>query len=73
MAGEKDQEKRFWSDEEKVSICVQTCAPGVSVAQVARRFNRHSPRRVSAYDRDKIDLTPEQIRQVALSAEREAS
>jgi transposase len=37
MAGKKGQKKRFWSDEEKVSICAQTCAPGVSVAQVARR------------------------------------
>jgi transposase len=38
MAGKKGQKKRFWSDEEKVSICSQTCAPGVSVAQVARRY-----------------------------------
>lgn len=38
MAGKKGQKKRFWSAEEKVSICVQTCAPGVSVAQVARRY-----------------------------------
>lgn len=38
MAGKKGQKKRFWSDEEKVSICAQTCAPRVSVAQVARRY-----------------------------------
>lgn len=38
MAGKKGQKKRFWSDEEKISICVQTCVPGVSVAQVARRY-----------------------------------
>jgi len=38
MAGKKGQKKRFWSDEEKVSICAQTCAPEVSVAQVARRY-----------------------------------
>ena len=38
MAGKKGQKKRFWSDEEKVSICAQTCAPDVSVAQVARRY-----------------------------------
>lgn len=38
MAGKKGQKKRFWLDEEKVSICAQTCAPGVSVAQVARRY-----------------------------------
>lgn len=38
MAGKKGQKRRFWSDEEKISICVQSCAPGVSVAQVARRY-----------------------------------
>lgn len=38
MAGKKGQKKRFWSDEEKISICAQTRAPGVSVAQVARRY-----------------------------------
>jgi transposase len=30
--------KRLWTDEEKRSICIQTTAPGVSVAQVARRY-----------------------------------
>jgi transposase len=30
--------KRLWTDEEKQSICFQTAAPGVSVAQVARRY-----------------------------------
>ena len=30
--------KRLWTDEEKRSICFQTGAPGVSVAQVARRY-----------------------------------
>ncbi|WP_309663305.1 IS66-like element accessory protein TnpA [Tabrizicola sp.] len=30
--------KRLWTDEEKRSICFQTAAPGVSVAQVARRY-----------------------------------
>jgi transposase len=38
MAGKKGQKKRFWPDEEKISICGQTCAAGVSVAQVARRY-----------------------------------
>jgi transposase len=32
------QTKRLWTDEEKRSICFQTTAPGVSVAQVARRY-----------------------------------
>ena len=30
--------KRLWTDEEKRSICFQTTAPGVSVAQVAQRY-----------------------------------
>ena len=34
---QKDQKKRFWSDEEKQSICDRTRGPGISVAQVARR------------------------------------
>ncbi len=42
MAGKKGQKKRFWSDEEKRSICNQTLVPGVSVAQVARRYSMNS-------------------------------
>lgn len=38
MVGKKGQKKRFWSDDEKRSICAQTRASGVSVAQVARRY-----------------------------------
>ncbi len=34
MAGSR--KKRIWWDDEKRSICLQTAAPGVSVAQVAR-------------------------------------
>jgi transposase len=30
--------RRLWSDEEKRSICLQTTAPDVSVALVARRY-----------------------------------
>ena len=30
--------KRLWTDEEKRSICLQTAAADVSVAQVARRY-----------------------------------
>jgi len=30
--------KRLWTDEEKLSICLQTTAPDVSIAQVARRY-----------------------------------
>ena len=32
------RKRRSWSTEEKRSICLQTTAPGVSVAQVARRY-----------------------------------
>ena len=42
MTGMKRQKKRFWSDDEKRSICRQTRAPGVSVAQVARRYAMNS-------------------------------
>ena len=42
MAGMKGQRKRFWSDEEKRSICRQARAPGVSVAQVAPRYAMNS-------------------------------
>ncbi len=38
MSGKKGQKKRFWSDDEKVSICGQTRAPRVSVALLARRY-----------------------------------
>lgn len=42
MAGKKGQKKRFWSDGEKRSICMQTTVPGVSVAQVARRYSMNA-------------------------------
>lgn len=32
------KKRRSWSDDEKREICQQTMAPGVSVAQVARRY-----------------------------------
>lgn len=38
MGTKKGGKKRLWSDDEKRSICLQTKAPGVSVAQVARRY-----------------------------------
>lgn len=38
MAGKRGQKKRYWSDEEKLSICAQSRVPGVSIAQVARRY-----------------------------------
>lgn len=39
MVGRQVLRKRFWSDDEKRSICEQTLTPGVSVAQVARRYS----------------------------------
>lgn len=32
------RKKRFWSDDEKREICAQATTPGVSVAQVGRRY-----------------------------------
>lgn len=34
----KKRTRRVWSDDEKRLICEQTRAPGISVAQVARRY-----------------------------------
>ena len=34
----KRRNRRSWSDDEKREICQQTTLPGVSVAQVARRY-----------------------------------
>jgi len=34
----KKRARRTWSDDEKRSICLQTLAPGVSAALVARRY-----------------------------------
>jgi len=42
MGGTKGQKKRRWSDDEKRSICEQTLTPGVSVAQVARRYSMNA-------------------------------
>jgi transposase len=38
----KKRIRRRWSDEEKRSICTQTRVPGVSVAQVARRYSMNA-------------------------------
>lgn len=34
--------RRIWSDEEKRAICAQTRVPGVSVSQVAQRYNANT-------------------------------
>ena len=38
MVTKKGRQKRFWSEEQKRLICAQMRIPGVSVAQVARRY-----------------------------------
>jgi transposase len=40
--GEKGLKKRIWSGDEKRMICAQTLMPGVSVAQVARRYSMNA-------------------------------
>ena len=42
MAGKKVQKQRFWSDDEKHSICGQARVAGVSVSQVARRYSMNA-------------------------------
>ncbi|GFE51869.1 hypothetical protein So717_36220 [Roseobacter cerasinus] len=42
MADKKGQKKRFWSDEEKQSISDQARVPGISVAQVGRRYSMNA-------------------------------
>jgi len=37
-----DWKRRFWSVEEKRSICLQASSPGVSVAQVALRYSMNA-------------------------------
>jgi transposase len=36
------RKRRVWSGEEKQAICAQTQVPGVSVSQVARRYNANT-------------------------------
>ena len=38
----KRRKRRSWSDDEKREICQQTTVPGVSVAQVARRYSMNA-------------------------------
>ncbi|WP_238475606.1 transposase [Rhodophyticola sp. CCM32] len=77
MSGKKGQKKRFWSDDEKQSICDQTRAPGVSVAQVARRYSMNAnlihkwlrdPRFVPSYAEPEDDIEVSDFLEVAVTA-----
>ncbi|WP_138936602.1 IS66-like element accessory protein TnpA [Roseovarius arcticus] len=83
MGGVKGQKKRRWSDDEKRSICEQTLTPGVSVAQVARRYSMNAnliftwlrdpqfapDRNTSAATEDTSDFLPIEIEGTAWSSE----
>jgi transposase len=55
--------RRLWSDEEKRSICLQTTAPDVSVALVARRYAMNA-NLIFAWLRD-ARFTPEETQAAA--------
>jgi len=71
------QKKRRWPDDEKRSICLQTVAQGVSVAQVARRYAMNA-NLIFKWLRDDryapaVDVVPEADGPVFLPVEIEAS
>jgi len=71
------QKKRRWPDDEKRSICLQTMAPGISVAQVARRYAMNA-NLIFKWLRDEryapaVDVVPEADGPVFLPVEIEAS
>ena len=74
----KKRVRRSWSAEEKRSICLQTLAPGVSVAQVARRYAMNAnlifkwlkdPR----FQSDEIEIKGSAFLPVEISTEPEAA
>ncbi|MDO5757586.1 MAG: transposase [Rhodobacterales bacterium] len=87
MGGTKGQKKRRWSDDEKRSICEQTLTPGISVAQVARRYSmnanliftwlrdaRFAPdQNTTVATEDTSDFLPIEIESTAWSSERPAT
>ena len=71
------QKKRRWPDNEKRSICFQTTAQGVSVAQVARRYAMNA-NLIFKWLRDEryapaVEVVPEAGGPVFLPVEIEAS
>jgi len=71
------QKKRRWPDDEKRSICLQTTAAGVSVAQVARRYAMNANLIFKWLKDDRyapaVDVVPEADDPVFLPVEIEAS
>ena len=71
------QKKRRWPDDEKRSICFQTTAAGVSVAQVARRYAMNANLIFKWLKDDRyapaVDVVPEADGPVFLPVEIEAS
>ena len=65
--------QRFWSEDEKRRIVAQTRMPGVSVAQVARRYSRHagwppSPARILNHIQKKRGIPKDSVRlEIALA------
>ena len=71
------QKRRRWPDDEKRSICLQTTAPGVSVAQVARRYAMNANLLFKWLKDERyapgVDVVPESDRPIFLPVEIEAS
>lgn len=67
MSGKKGQKKRFWSDEEKQTICDQARADGISVAQVARRYSMNT-NLIHKWLRDPRFVTTDVISDIGMSS-----
>ena len=61
----KRRRRRNWSDDEKRMICAQTRFPGVSVSQVARRYDVNA-NQVFNWLKDPLFATPPEDADVAM-------
>jgi transposase len=57
----KKRRRRNWSDEEKRMICAQTKLPGVSVSQVARRYDVNTNLVFIWLRNERYNVAPEEI------------
>jgi transposase len=57
MVGRK---RRTWSDEDQRTICQQTTAPGVSIAQVARRYALNANQIFNWLKDERFALSPDE-------------